>query len=210
MEVIILLLVLLAVIAALVLNRMMHHGNPFPFSRKTQLFTQIERSFLALLEKAVGDQYKIINRVKLADIIDIKQGADVKTKRAAMLKLNAKYLDYVLCNSSDMSIVAVIDLVNNANKDGHKAIPDWFVSGALEASGVPYLRMKIKAGYAVSDIQQALAAKLGKMPVVPEPMFKATVKKGPTRPVRPLTPTMTPSMVQPQLKAPATALVQIS
>ncbi len=205
MEVIILLLVLLAVIAALVLNRMMHHGNPFPFSRKNQLFTQIERSFLTLLEKAVGDQYKIINRVKLADIIDIKAGADVKTKRAALLKLNAKYLDYVLCNSHDMSIVAVIDLVNNSNKEGHKAIPDWFVSGALSL-WCALLRMKIKAGYAVSDIQQALAAKLGKMPVVPEPMFKATVKKGPTRPVRPLT----PALVQPAIKTNTTALVQIS
>ena len=80
MEVIILLLVLLAVIAALVLNRMMHHGNPFPFNRKTQLFTHIERSFLSLLEKAVGDQYKIINRVKLAAIMDIKPSADGKTK----------------------------------------------------------------------------------------------------------------------------------
>ena len=82
----------------------------------------------------------------------------------------------------------------------------WFVSGALEASGIPYIRMKIKAGYSVADIQQGLAAKLGKLPAVPEPMIKGTMKKGPTRPVRPLTPALSPS----QLKASSTALVQIS
>jgi len=205
MELIILLLVALAVLAALVVNRFIHHGNPFPFHKKTQLFTHIERSFLHLLERAVGGQYKIINRVKLADILELKDNADNKTRRAASLKLNAKYLDYVLCNNDDMSIVAVIDLVNNANKDGHKAVPDWFVSGALEASGIPYIRMKIKAGYTVADIQQGLAAKLGNIPMAAPPVVKGTVKKGPTRPVRPLT----PALPQQTLKPNSTALVQI-
>ena len=121
MELIIVLLVLLAVMAAIVVNRFIHHGNPFPFHKKTQLFTQVERSFLQLLERAVGGQYKIINRVKLADILELKDNADSKTRRAALLKLNAKYLDYVLCNADDMSIVAVIDLVNNTNKEGRQS-----------------------------------------------------------------------------------------
>lgn len=205
MELIIFLLVLLVIMATIVVNRFIHHGNPFPFHRKTQLFTHVERSFLQLLERAVGNQYKIINRVKLADILELKENADSKTKRSALLKLNAKYLDYVLCNSEDMSIVAVIDLVNNANKEGHKAVPDWFVSGALEASGIPYIRMKIKAGYTVADIQQGLAAKLGNIPMAAPPVVKGTVKKGPTRPVRPLTTTLPAQAI----KTNTTALVQI-
>lgn len=205
MELIIFLLVVLVIMAAIVVNRFIHHGNPFPFHRKPQLFTHVERSFLQLLERAVGNQYKIINRVKLADILELKENADSKTKRSALVKLNAKYLDYVLCNSDDMSIVAVIDLVNNANKEGHKAVPDWFVSGALEASGIPYIRMKIKAGYTVADIQQGLAAKLGNIPMATPPVVKGTVKKGPTRPVRPLTTTLQTQALKPS----TTALVQI-
>lgn len=205
MEFVILLLVLLAIIAAIVVNRFVHHGNPFPFHKKPQLFTQVERSYLQLLERAVGERYKIINRVKLADILELRDNADSKTKRAALLKLNAKYLDYVLCDTEDMSIVAVIDLVNNTNKEGHKAVPDWFVSGALEASGIPYIRMKIKAGYTVADIQQGLAAKLGNLQLPPAPIVKGTVKKGPTRPIRPLAGTLNPT----QLKQDSTALVQI-
>jgi len=205
MEFVILLLVLLAIIAAIVVNRFVHHGNPFPFHKKPQLFTQVERSYLQLLERAVGERYKIINRVKLADILELRDNADSKTKRAALLKLNAKYLDYVLCDTEDMSIVAVIDLVNNTNKEGHKAVPDWFVSGALEASGIPYIRMKIKAGYTVADIQQGLAAKLGNLQLPPAPIVKGTVKKGPTRPIRPLAGTLSPT----QLKQESTALVQI-
>ena len=84
MEFIIILLVLLAAVAAFIVSRFIHHGNPFPFTKRGQLFTQVERSFLNLLEKAVGDKYKIINRVKLADILELKSNADSKTRRAAL------------------------------------------------------------------------------------------------------------------------------
>lgn len=186
MEYLILSLVLLAFLAAFFASRMLHHGNPFPFTKKNQLFTQVERSYLSLLEKAVGDHYKIINRVKLADLIELRQNTDIKTKRSAMIKLNAKTIDYVLVDNSDMSIVAAIDLVNNTNTDGHKAIPDWFVSGSLEASGIPYIRMKVKASYTVAEVQQGLAAKIGQLNMPVAPVVKGTFKRGPTRPVRPL------------------------
>lgn len=215
MELIIILLVVCAVAAALLISRFSHHGNPFPFHKRQQLFTMVERSFLQLLERAVGEKYKIINRVKLADVLELKGNTDDKSRRAAMQKLNAKYLDYVLCNSEDMSIVAVVDLVNNSNSQGHKAVPDWFVQGALETAGIPYVRMKVKAGYTVADIQQGLAAKLGNIPMAPSPLIKGTVKRGPTRPVRPLagaTNSLTPSInkAQPPALNQTPALVQIS
>jgi len=209
MEFIIILLVVCAVAAALLISRFSHHGNPFPFHKKQQLFTLVERSFLQLLERAVGDKYKIINRVKLADVLELKGNTDEKSRRSAMQKLNAKYLDYVLCNSEDMSIVAVVDLVNNSNLQGHKAVPDWFVQGALETAGIPYVRMKVKAGYTVADIQQGLAAKLGNIPMGPAPLVRGTVKRGPTRPVRPLGNTTT-NLPTPIAKPQTPALVQVS
>lgn len=208
MEFVIILLVVFAVVAALLISRFTQHGNPFPFHKRQQLFTVVERSFLQLLERAVGDKYKIINRVKLADVLELKNNTDDKSRRAALQKLNAKYLDYVLCNTDDMSIVAVIDLVNNSDKQGHKAVPDWFVQGSLETAGIPYVRMKVKAGYTVADIQQGLAAKLGNIPMAPSPLVKGTVKRGPTRPVRPLSTSTT--LPTPVAKNQTPALVQIS
>ncbi len=186
MEVVISVLAVLVAVAAFLASRFVSHGNPFPFNKKNSLFTQVERSYLNLLEQAVKGKYKVISRVKMADILELKSNVDAKSRIAASVKLNAKYLDFVLCDPEDMSIVAAVDLVNNNSKDGHKAIPDWFVSGAFEAAGIPYVRMKIKAGYSIADIQQGLAAKLGQQALKPEPLLKGTVKKSPTRPIRPL------------------------
>lgn len=221
MEVIMLLLVVLVVMIALVASRFIDNSNPFQVQRKTSLFSPVERSFLGLLEKAVQSEYRIVNRVKLADILEVRDTVSDKNRRSTALKLNAKYLDYVLCEPETMKVIAVLDLVNIHSKDGHKAVPDWFVSGALEAAGVPYLRIGIKAGYTVSDLQATLAAKLGKPAPKPEPILKGVVKKGPTRPIRSLKPAVAanspipgkmlmPALSHSQIKAQSTALIKAS
>jgi len=221
MEFIMLLLVLLVVVIALVASRFIDNSNPFQVQRKASLFSPVERSFLGLLEKAVQNEYRIINRVKLADVLDVRDPASEKSRRSILLKLNAKYLDYVLCEPETMKVIAVLDLVNTHNKEGHKAVPDWFVSGALETAGVPYLRIGIKAGYTVSELQATLAMKLGKPAPKVEPLLKGLVKKGPTRPIRSLRPTvaannplpgklLAPALSQSQIKAQSTALIQVS
>lgn len=216
MEFVLLLILMLVIVVALVASRFVDSGNPFPVQRKTSLFSPVERSFMQLLEKAVINEYKILNRVRLSDVLDLKTSISDKARNNTLLKLNAKYLDFVLCDPTDLSVVAVLDLVNNSTKDGHNAVPDWFVNGALDAAGVPYLRMKIKVGYTAADIQTAIAARLGKTVAKPEPMFKGLVKKGPTRPVRSLKPSVSgntlpvPALSHSQIKAQQTALIQAS
>ncbi|MBV2129596.1 DUF2726 domain-containing protein [Arsukibacterium indicum] len=216
MEFIMLLLVALVVLVAMVASRFIDNSNPFQVQKRSSLFSPVERSFQNLLEKAVDGEYKILNRIKLADVIEVKENANEKARRSTLVKLNAKYLDFVLCAADDLRVIAVLDLVNNSNKDGHKAAPDWFVSGALEAAGIPYLRIKIKAGYTSADLQQALAQRLGKPAVKVEPLYKGLVKKGPTRPVRSYKPAqpagtaLTPVLSHSQIKAQQTALIQAS
>ncbi|MEO3878286.1 DUF2726 domain-containing protein [Rheinheimera fenheensis] len=217
MEFVLLLILLLVVVVALVASRFIDSGNPFPLQKKTSLFSPVERSFMQLLEKAVGNDYKILNRVKLADLMELKSGISDKARASTLVKLNAKYLDFVLCDPNDFSVIAVLDLVNNSSKDGHKAVPDWFVNGALDAAGVPYLRMKIKAGYTAADIQAAIATRLGKTVAKAEPQFKGLVKKGPTRPLRSLKPATAsgntlpvPALSHSQIKAQQTALIRAS
>ncbi|GHB64464.1 hypothetical protein GCM10008107_12020 [Psychrosphaera saromensis] len=196
MEWALILLMLLIVTVALVATHFMDSSNPYPFKKKTQLLTSIERGFLALLEKAVGDDFKIINRVKLNDIIDIKDSVSAKAKRAALLKASSKYIDYVLCDPNTFRIIAAVDLVNH-NKGGHKAKQDWFINGALEAAGIPHIRIKVKAGYQVEEIRSGIMYKIGKKERSnpPEPIIKGNI---PRRPVAALS----SSQIKAHLSAP--------
>lgn len=162
----------------------------FPFSRRSQLFTPVERNFLELLEKAMGHEFRIICRVRLADLISIKQGSNTKNSKSALSKAVGKQLDFVLCSKSSMDPVLAIDLVYQQGKEGYKIQKDWFVSGALEAAKVPHMRIKVKSGYTVSEVRESIEVKLipYRKGLAKEPLVNGGGKRpdGSKRPTRPL------------------------
>jgi hypothetical protein len=163
MELALLSILALVIVASIVLAKYTDKdGNPYPFSRKESVFTTVEASFLHLIERAIGDKYKVVSRVKLVDLIECKPGLSPKARRAAISKAQNKQLDYVLVDKETLNIVAAVDLVNNSNKSGHKAQKDWFVTGALEAAGIPHIRMKVRTGYKPTEVRAAILFKLGK------------------------------------------------
>ena len=179
MELAIILMILLIVVA-IAASRLNENNLNFPFKKKTNLFTPTERTFLQLIEAAVGNQYKVICRVKVADILSVRQGTDKKASRAAILKAAGKQLDFVLCSKDDMSPVIAIDLVHNNGKEGYKTQRDWFISGSLDAARIPHVRIKVKSGYKPQDIRDCINAKLA--PVLykepQEPIVRGTQDKG--------------------------------
>jgi len=181
MEYILVLILVLVVIVALMGSRYIDNSNPYPFSKKQSIYSTTERSFYKMLEAAVGTEYKILTRVKLTDIIEPRESTAAKTRRSALLKANAKSVDFVLCDKKTMAVSGVVDLVNNGNKDGHRAKTDWFVNGALEAAGIPHIRIKIKTGYKTEDIRNCIMFKLGKIKSVkkPEPIIRGTMGDSP-------------------------------
>ncbi|ALS97362.1 DUF2726 domain-containing protein [Lacimicrobium alkaliphilum] len=188
MELTLILLMILIVIgvAAVKLNG---ETLAFPFKKRTNLFTPVERSFLDMLEKAIGDQYRVICRVKLSDVVALRQGTDKKTARSAMSRAGSRHLDFVLCDREDLSPVVAIDLVSPKGKEGYKGQRDWFVSSTLDAARIPHLRIKIKSGYSKEEIRNCIEAKLApvryKEPAKPliQGTNKSQDKPGMRRPV---------------------------
>ena len=129
---------------------------------------------------AVGNDYRIVNRVRLQDIIETKDSIKGRAKRSAMIKASNKVIDYVLCDPATYRIIAAVDLVNQA-EGGHKSKQDWFVTGALEAAGIPHIRIKVKAGYKVEEIRNGILYKIGKKERAypPEPIIKGNIPRRP-------------------------------
>ncbi|MBZ2164044.1 DUF2726 domain-containing protein [Alteromonas stellipolaris] len=182
-------LMMLLIVVALGAIKLSDGGVAFPFRRKPQLFTPVEHSFLNLIEQAMGREFRIICRVRLSDIVSVRQSANKKTASQAISRASSRQLDFILVDKQDMSPILAIDLVHNQGKEGYKTQRDWFVSGALDAAGVPHARIKVKSGYTVDDIRECLENKLisyrriqQKMSQLPTHNPEPT--KRPTRPVR--------------------------
>lgn len=184
MELILFALITLVVIVALLASRLNDNSFPFPFDRKEALFTSAEKNFQNLVEQAMGGKYRILNRVKLSDVVTIRKGVSNRASQAAANNADNKYLDFVICDRTSMKLLGTIDLVDTQGK-GYKIKKDWFVSGALEAASIPHIRIKVKANYTIEEIRTCINSRLlgHKMPepkmrgkVIPAPMIKARSK----------------------------------
>mgnify|MGYP002277168753 CR=1 FL=1 len=187
MELVIIIMMMVLVVVATVAIRLTQTGSPFPYQKKNVLFTEPERAFMLKLEQAVGDQFRVVNRVRLSDLVAVSSGVHKRAEQAAKVKASAKTLDFVLLNRQTLEPVAAIDLVNTESKTGYKTKADWFVRGALETVGIPHVRIRIKAGYKSSEIRSCLAAKIGRGQLSPLNVHRVA-SKGPTRPIKPLRP----------------------
>ena len=153
-------LMMLLIIVAVGAMKLYEPSLAFPFKKKGNLFTPVERTFLGLIEEAVGSDFRILCRVKMSDILAIRQTADKKTSKSAATRAGSKHLDFVLCSKEDMVPVIAIDLVHKSGKEGYKSQRDFFVSGALDAAHIPHVRIKVRSGYKAQDIRECIQAKL--------------------------------------------------
>jgi len=170
-------LITLVVIVAVMANRLTANRYPFPFDRKATVFTAAEKNFQSLLEQAVGSNFRVLNRVKIADLITVRHGVSTKASQTALNNANHKYVDFVLCHRDSMQLAGAIDLVDTNGK-GYKVKKDWFVSGALEAANIPHLRIKVKGSYTLNEIRTCINNRILGVPVA-EPKFKGRVLPAP-------------------------------
>lgn len=202
MELILFTLISLIVIVGVLASRLNDNSFPFPFDSKKSVFTPAEKNFQNLVEQAMGTQYRVINRVKLADIVTIRNGVSDRASQSAVNNAEGKYLDFVICDRNTMKLLGAIDLVDTKGK-GYKIKKDWFVSGALEAASIPHLRIKVKANYTLDEIRACINSRLlgnrsplpkVKGKVIPAPMVKAR-----SRTTGALTPAAAQAQLAPQL-----------
>lgn len=173
MEFILFAMLSLIIIVALVASRLNDNSFPFPFDKKSSVFTLAEKNFLTLLEQAVGPKYRVINRVKLSDITSIRKGVSAKAAQKALSSANNKYVDFIICERETMELKGAIDLVDTNGK-GYKVKKDWFVSGALEAAAIPHVRIKVKATYTVNEIRACVTGRFLNG-FAPEPKVKGKI-----------------------------------
>lgn len=160
-----LLIALVIVAIAVVILSKLQKGSAadlinYPYQSSGVLFTPAERSFYGVLEQAVGENAKVLGKVRVADVITPRKGLSRSEWQKAFNKISAKHFDYVLCKNSDLSIICAIELDDSSHNSKNRQQRDEFLKGVCEAASVPLIQIPAKAGYVVSNIKELLAPHL--------------------------------------------------
>ena len=123
------------------------------------LFSPAERSFLGVLEQALGDQHRVMGKVRLVDVIKVRSGMNGKGRQSAVNRIQSKHVDFVVCHAKDLAVQYVVELDDKSHDRATRQGRDEFVDQALQAAGVPIFHFSVKRSYAVAEVQKVLAAK---------------------------------------------------
>jgi translation initiation factor 2 gamma subunit (eIF-2gamma) len=134
-------------------------GKPsaeLPYQKQPTLFTPAERSFLGVLEQVLGNQFRIMGKIRLADVIRVRPGLDASSRQKAFNRIQSKHLDFVICDPNDLSIQFAIELDDKSHAKKNRQDRDAFLDGAMQAAGVPLIRIPARKAYTIQDITQAI------------------------------------------------------
>lgn len=154
--------VILVVVVAVVLAARLKPRSVegFPYKKNPVLFSPAERSFLGVLEQAVGDEYRVFGKVRVADVASVKSMSDRRAWQGAFNKINAKHFDFVICGSADFAIVAAVELDDKSHKKRQRQDRDKFLSGLCEAIILPLVQIPAQRTYSLAELRVAVGGAL--------------------------------------------------
>jgi very-short-patch-repair endonuclease len=176
---IVLFFIILVVLTFLVvLKKYAKPGTPiaFPYQAKKSLCSPAERSFLGVLEQLLSNKYRILLKVRLADLIEIEKGVSKSLRQGALNRISRKHVDFVVCGKDDLSILGVIELDDKSHKSAKRQERDSFLDSAMNAAGIPILHIQAQNAYSISDIREQLQNRFEFLTNKAEPELPPPVK----------------------------------
>ncbi len=129
-------------------------GSTTAYEAIPALLTAAERSFFGVLQQALASDYQIFAKVRLADIVRPVKSPSRSGWQSAFNRITGKHVDFVLCDSERLGIVAVVELDDRTHERFERGVRDSLVDTALADAGIPVLRVSARQAYSPAQIRE--------------------------------------------------------
>jgi very-short-patch-repair endonuclease len=144
-----------AVLAALVLSGLTARNRVG--YRRGRFLGANEKIFLRTLDAALGRNYRAFAQVRLAELANPADSANVHLRRRALNAVMAKSVDFVNCDVLTLDPVAVIEVDDRSHLLPERRDRDAFVNAVFAEIGLPLLRVKAQRTYSVAEFRDLFA-----------------------------------------------------
>ncbi len=157
---VLLLIVVFVVLAALKSKQGGASGSVgFPYQPAKTLFSAAERSFLGVLDQAVGSEHRVFGKVRVADLATVKPGLGNSARQGALNRVAFKHFDFVVCRAGDLSVVCAVELNDKSHTSKRAQARDDLLANVCRAINLPLLTVPAKQAYSPQELQgQFMAA----------------------------------------------------
>ena len=156
----ILILVVLLALVWLWLRMKFKRKPPALKYQKRRLFTKTETRFLFLLDEEFGSEFRILGKIRIADVILPRTGLKREEWGRLFGKISSKHLDYVLADKVSMRPLCAIELNDKSHTQKNRKERDAFVAGALKSAGLPIVWVKEGKKYNMKQVGDEVRSKI--------------------------------------------------
>lgn len=134
--------------------------------QRATLFSPAERSFLGVLDQAIGSEYRVFGKVRVADVLEVGRDTDPAKRRSAFNRISAKHFDFIVCAPDDLRVLCAIELNDASHAKARRRERDDFVAEACKQAQLPLLMLPAKHAYSIDEVRQMVLSALG-TPILP-------------------------------------------
>lgn len=135
------------------------------------LLTKAERSFYGVLQQAVGENYSVFSKVRVADVLAPAKGMPKKEWRSAFNRISAKHFDFVLCDPGSLTVEFVLELNDKSHGRADRSKRDAFIREACSSAGLRLVEINAKASYSTQELRSQLIEPVATNDLRKEPHF---------------------------------------
>ncbi|MEZ5943722.1 MAG: DUF2726 domain-containing protein [Planctomycetaceae bacterium] len=125
-----------------------------PYEQNPEFLTKAERSFFGVLQQAVAGRYHIFVKVRLADLLTVRSGAE--KWQSHFNRIQSKHIDFVLCDMEQIAPLLAVELDDKSHQRRKRQQRDAFLEEALAAANFSLLRIPVRTSYNVGQLRQQI------------------------------------------------------
>ena len=135
------------------------HTDEAPrFALSRSVLTPSEQRFYMTLLRAVDNQYSILAKVRLGDIVWLVNNPPDRKRHQSRVWCN--HVDFLLWDRASLKPRLAIELDDPSHKLPERAAQDQFKNDLFDAVGLPLLRVELESSYRADVLREQIAAKL--------------------------------------------------
>ncbi|CAM3779949.1 DUF2726 domain-containing protein [Vreelandella rituensis] len=121
------------------------------YVRRASLVTATERRFYHVLESAVGDQYRVMAKPRVADVLTAT-GGESKARFQALRKIFGMHFDFAVCDRQSLAVLAVVELDDPSHQQKAAMRRDAVKNHACRQACLPLIRVPTAKEYSAVEL----------------------------------------------------------
>jgi hypothetical protein len=130
------------------------------YQTKKFILSQAEQAFYKALQQGLSDQFRIMIKVRVADVLQPEKSSSKSEWYSAFNRIKLKHFDFLLCSLNTYRIIAAIELDDRSYMQTDRIKSDKFLNTACESANFPLIRISCRNIYNSQEIKTVVLSGL--------------------------------------------------